>query len=878
MRKYFILLSALSLPIFGFSQWNQTNSKNIAEVKESKKNIAPLAIYSLDHQVIENSLSRLDFKSSEQKTEIKFPNSKGQIETFVVWETSNFDEALQRRFPNIRAFTGYSKTTPNKIIRFSSSQKGLSVMIMDKGISTYIEPYDVSNKNYIVYDSNTKKPEEFKEFNCTIANESSEDSTSNLEDSRVLAGNFKTYRLALSNTGEYGVYHGGTVEDVLAAMNSTMTRLNGVFEKDLSIHFNLIEDVVDKLIFLNPSTDPYSTGGPDEAHSVISSLINVNDYDMGHLLDKENANGAAYVRSLCNNGSKAGGWTAHNIPDGAFYDIDYVAHEMGHQLGAGHTYTHYSSQSDRTVELGSGNTIMAYTGITGNLDVQANSYDYFHSASIAQIKNRINGTSCGVATAMPTEPPVVDAGSDYTIPASTPFVLNGYVTGPDNSNYTNNWEQIDLATTAQLGNNSIAYPAKIAGPMFKALLPVEETYRYFPNFNNVLAGVLTTKWESVSSVNRSLNFSLTTRNNNPTEPQTGRDDAKVTVVAEAGPFVVTSPVVGESTQSGQPFLVKWDVANTDVAPINTSLVNIKFSKDGGKTFTYLVQGTANDGEESVTIPADSQTDNAYFIVEALNNVYYAVSPSFVVDYEVRGEVCSTYTYSGSPIVITDGPGGNAITSPEVTAPLDIDEDGNITKIKVALNVTHPRVGNLNIGIENPQGNRALVWDRTCANRPNINATFIDEGATVNCTASPISGEIKSNELLKIFNGKSPQGQWKIYASDNMPGFTGQINSFSIDVCKRDVQVLNVTDVVKDVNLNIYPNPSKGDININAKNLKQDNITVTVIELTGKVVKKDVINHNGGELLKNYSLQLPAGVYIINLEGDNIKTSRKIIIK
>ncbi|WP_322970594.1 reprolysin-like metallopeptidase [Faecalibacter sp. LW9] len=848
--------------------------KMLSKSKILKKNIPPRAIYALDHQIIDNLLSRLNHKSIHQTTEINFPNAHGEMETFVVWESSNFAEALQERFPHLRAFTGYSKNSPHKIVRFSSSHKGLSVMIMDKGISTYIEPYDTFNKHYIVYDSHTKKPEEFKQFQCAVEGEHA---TTENEESRVLAGNFKTYRLALSNTGEYGQYHGGTVEDVLAAMNNTMTRLNAIFEKDLSIHFNLIEQVPDQLIFVDPTTDPYSSGGPAEAHRVIRNLIDTNNYDMGHLLDKEDANGSAYLESLCDNTRKGGGWTAHNIPDGAFYDVDYVAHEMGHQLGAGHTYTIYSIQSDQTVEIGSGNTIMGYTGITGTLDVQSNSYDYFHSTSIAQIKNHINRSTCGVTRAMETDGPSVNAGADYTIPKTTPFVLTSEVSGPDLANFTHNWEQIDMATSAQMGNNSLASPTKIAGPNFKSLLPGTEHYRYLPDFNAVLAGVLSTKWESVSSVGRDLNFSITVRNNHSTDPQTARDDVKVTVSADAGPFMVTAPAEGVSTQSGQPYLVTWDIANTNHAPINTSQVNIKFSKDGGQTFTYLIQNTPNDGEETITIPAGSQSDNAYIIVEAVDNIYYAVSPSFVVDYEVRGEICNTYTYNGNPIAILDGPGGSEITSPEVTAPLIISDEGNITRVKVGLNVTHPNVNHLTIGIENPQGNRALVWNRTCSNRANINATFDDTATNVSCVA-PISGNNKSNELLKIFNGKNAAGEWKIYASDNMPGNTGQINSFSLEVCKRDVQTLNVSDWNKEVNLNIYPNPSNGDFNIQAKNLKQDIISVTIYELTGKIIKTDVISHKGGEFIKNYSMQLPSGVYIINLEGDSIKTSRKIIVK
>ena len=38
----------------------------------------------------------------------------------------------------------------------------------------------------------------------------------------------RTYRLALACTGEYAQFHGGTVSSVLAAMNTSMARVNGI--------------------------------------------------------------------------------------------------------------------------------------------------------------------------------------------------------------------------------------------------------------------------------------------------------------------------------------------------------------------------------------------------------------------------------------------------------------------------------------------------------------------------------------------------------------------------------------------------------------------------------------------------------------------------
>lgn len=876
--KFKLLLTLICfVPMSLFAQWNKASLKK-QEVKSSKVQIESAGLYSLNIDQIRGALVNApDRFTSHSGVLVQMPNAEGKLESFEVWEASNFAPGLQEKYPNIRAYVGKGMDNPTAILRFSISPKGLSSMVMSDKATVFIEPYTENNDVYIVYNS-TKHRKHNEHFECNVFENDLDIDLGELDYSRApMAGNFRTFRLALSCTGEYGQYHGGTVADVLAAFNDTMTRLNGVFEKDFSIHFDLIDEV-ESLIFTNPSTDPYTVAGPDQANSVISGIVPLSSFDLGHLVDREPANGAAYLNGICGS-MRAGGWTAHNIPEGAAFDIDYVAHEMGHQLGAGHTYTFYGAQIGRPVEVGSGNTIMAYTGITGNLDVQANSYDYYHSASIEQIKNRLNQVpSCGISTPMPLDPPVVNAGNDYTIPHSTPFVLTGDVTGPESEGYTHNWEQVDMASAAQYGNNSRAYPTKPTGPNFKSLKPVADPVRYFPEFPSVLGGVLSTTWESVSSISRAHNFSLTTRNNHTTQPQSVRDDAKVTVTAAAGPFVVTAPEEAYSASSGDALLVTWNVAGTDASPINTTHVNIKLSTDGGSSFEVIAANTPNDGSESVTIPANSQSDNAYILVEAVDNVYYAVSPSFVIDYAVGGEVCYTYTYSGPAIPINDGPGGSEITSPEILVPLDVDNTGAITRFKVSLDVSHTNVSHLNIGLESPYGTRALVWNRTCSGRSGINASFEDGAGNISCANSPVAGEFNPNETLAVFKGHNATGQWNLFASDNRPGATGTINSYSIEICNRELENLGVKDLSQHNAIALYPNPSNGEFYIDAKNLKGGEVITMIYNAAGQMVHKSSFNHAGGKLNQKYNVNLPAGVYVVLVKAGQETLNQKLIVK
>lgn len=892
MRKYILFLS-LAAPVLGFSQWSKTQLKPQQRVNAGYTGIATPELYALDMAKLQQALEKAPEKTSGKAgAVVLMPNKQGKLEKFEIWEYSNMAPELQAKFTNIRAYVGRSTETPGSYLRFSVSPQGFSSMVIRSGASEYIEPYSADAKTYILYDTESKSHKQDSE-NFICHTEEAPDVVSHNGVSSKLSGS-NTFRLALSCTGEYSQYHltkagvPSTATDeekkavVLAALNASVTRLNGVYEKDLSLHYNLIPET-ESLIFLDANTDPYSTGGgPDTANSGINATLAPNaatKYDLGHLVDKKAANGAAYVGVICGSSLKAGGWTAHNIPETATFDIDYVAHEMGHQMGAGHTYTFTTTQQDQKVEPGSGSTIMAYTGIVGALDVQYNSHDNYHYSSLNQIRNKINQVSCGTNVPFELPAPIVEAGNNYTIPKSTPFVVTATTPDADTESYTYSIEQIDQAAAAQMGTLSYTYETKPSGPNYRALPPVSEPYRYFPNFNVILSGVNTTRWESLSSVTRTLTFGVTLRNNNPLEPNIARDYMAVNVTADAGPFKVTAPAFGQSLTSESTFTVTWDVASTNQTPVNTSDVNIKLSKDGGQTFTTLVANTPNDGSETITLPAGSTSPNAFIMVEAVGNIYFAVSPSFVIDYTTDGESCKTYSYTGAPVAITDGLGGSGISSPKVESVLTVPDEGVITSIKVTPAITHGNVFQLSFGIESPVGSSALLMHHQCNARSGITATFTDEGTNINCTASPIAGTIKAYESLAIFKGHNTKGDWKIYASDNQPNTVGTITGWDLELCTRDQEpiVMGVKDSGLADNIKLYPNPSNGNFFVKTKELT-GKVELSIYDTSGKRVYVSSDYQNAGQITKEYNVNLPKGVYIVNVKSERGTYSQKLIIK
>ena len=893
MKNYLLLLS-LTVPIFGFSQWSKTSLKTQQRVSEGHTNIESKELYTLDAKKLQTTLSNVPARNAGTKgVIILLPNMHGKMEKFEVWELSNMAPDLQAKHTDIRSYVGSSKDDPTAYLRFSMSPQGFSSLVLRAGISEYIEPYTTDSKTYVVFDSNMKKKSTTDQpFQCDVKDNPEHQNEGNVPNNKLVGSN--TFRMALSCTGEYAQYiltKAGTpptatdaekIAVVLSAMNATMTRLNGVYEKDLSLHYNLISET-ESLIFLDPATDPYAVGGgPDIANTGINTTLGATArtlYDLGHLIDKKDANGAAYLGVICGSASvqKAGGWTAHNVPVGATFDIDYVAHEMGHQMGAGHSYTFSTTQQSQKVEPGSGSTIMAYTGIVGSLDVQYNSHDNFHYSSISQIKSKLNSVTCGVNVPYTLPVPNLDAGANYVIPHTTPYVVKAMTTDANTASYTYTFEQIDQAAAAQMGALSYAYITKPSGPNFRALPQSTQPYRYFPNFNTVLAGVNTTRWESLNSNARDLNFGIVLRNSNPLEPNIAQASMKVTVNAAAGPFKVTAPTFGQSATSGDAFTITWDVANTTVAPVSTANVNIKLSKDGGKTFTTLLANTDNDGTETITLPTGSTASNAFIMIEAVDNIYYAVSPSFVIDYSVDGESCTTYSYTGPAVTITDSPGGGGISSPKIEVPLTIADSGVITKIKVTPNISHTNLTQLSFGIESPVGSTALLMHHQCSARSGVNATFTDDAATISCV-SPVTGNTKPFEALNIFTGHDSQGTWKLFASDNSPNIVGTITSWSMDVCTRDQSFL-ATNENKNLSqdIKIYPNPSNGTFFVKTKDLK-GKVETSIFDMSGKRVYTSVNNQNTEQTTKEYNVNLPKGVYIVSVTSDKGSYTQKLIIK
>ena len=898
MRKkiHFLLVFILSVG-FSYGQsklWTKVSEEKLGGLVKMERASVPSVyqIMHLDLNAFKQSLvgAPIDTESTLSNTIVNFPNSKGELSRFRVYEAPIMEKGLADRYPNIKSYAAVGIDDPSVKLRFSVTLFGLHVMSTSGNEGTYyIDTYTKDLNNYIVY--SRKDLYAVRTFACHFQDNHEEIAEQNRSavENQILAtdGIFRQYRLAMACTIEYAAFHvaaagltGGSVAArkaaVLAAMNVTMTRVNGIYERDMSLRMNLVANN-DVIIFVD--ADSFSNDNAsnliNESQSVINTAIGSANYDIGHTVST-GGGGLAGLGVVCNASNKARGITGSPSPVGDPYDIDYVAHEMGHQFGGPHTF---SSNDDpagfncnagnvsgaNAVEPGSGSTIMAYAGICVE-NVQSNSDAYFHAVSIASMNAVMIGTgNCAPQAPNGNNPPVISALTNYTIPRGTAFVLTGNATDANaGASLTYCWEQ----TNAAAGTN-FPTSTQTTGPVYRSLNPTTSNKRYLPNFQSVLSGNLAPTWEVTPTIGRTLNFALTVRDNQtPTGGQTARANMTVTTVAAAGPFTVTSPAANASWNTNSSQTITWNVAGTTGNGINTANVNILLSTDNGVTFSTLLANTANDGTQVVTMPATPAV-NCRILVEAVGNIFYAVSPNFSIGYTVTN-VCNSYTMNTGFAI----PDNN--TTFTVRA-INVPTTSNISDVNLAVNLTHTYVSDLQIILQGPMvtTTQSTIFSQSCTTNDNINATFDDQGAGIVC-APTITGNVIPTTPLNVFNGLNPNGNWLVGIRDVGAADTGNVVSYTLTVCSQTATLSSESFGLE--NFTLYPNPNNGNFNIQFTSTSGNEIKVNVHDIRGREIYSKSYTNNG---LFNENLQLnnvQSGVYLVTVEDGSIKETKKIVVQ
>ncbi|WPO90199.1 reprolysin-like metallopeptidase [Chryseobacterium sp. HR92] len=568
---------------------------------------------------------------------IVLPMPDGKKAKFKIWKSSVMAPGLASQFPQIITFTGQGVDDQYATIKLDFTELGFHAQIKSVVAGdTYIDPYAKQDiNNYIIYkksdliDKNPRSCGVKDEDDSPLGKKNAQKTVSPSVGTQI-----RVFRFAVACTNQYAKAATGsatpTVAQTLSAIVTSVNRVNGVYEQEVASRLVLVDSETN-VIFTNSATDPFTGNDAagtliNESQTQIDALIGNANYDIGHTFST-GGGGLAGLGVICNNSNKGRGITGSPNPVGDPYDIDYVAHEVGHQFGGPHTFNATTGScgggnrsATNAVEPGSGITIMAYAGICGSTNnLAANSIPTFHTKSFQSITAKVQSTTCQVTIPSNNFPPSVNAGGDYTIPKSTPFRLEGSATDIDNNPLTYSWEQNDVGPAgdwnAPTGNAAI----------FRSYVPVTVPYRYFPKLTDVINGTVS-KGEVRPSYARTMEFRLTVRDNNAGCAGVTNDDAIITVDGNSGPFNVTAPTTAVNWAGNSTQTITWDVANTTAFPVNCATVNIFLSTDGGLTYPTLILGsTPNDGSQTVTIP-NVTTTQARIMVAAETNVFYNINP------------------------------------------------------------------------------------------------------------------------------------------------------------------------------------------------------------------------------------------------------------
>ena len=596
----------------------QLVTADLGRLRETLAKVAP-----------ETSLPEVDATGAVRPgVEVSLPLPQGgKFGRFRLREVAIMAPALAAKYPEIKTYRGQGIDDPSATVALDLTPAGFHAQIITPTGWVYVDPYYAKGAGdvYVSYYKRDLVPEASHPWECYVGGGRALRGASALP--QLATGpTLRTYRLACAANGEYVATTGGTVASGLAAVVTVVNRVSAIYESEVAARLQLVANN-DLIIYTNAATDPYSndTGALTQNTPNLNAVIGAANYDIGHVFTT-GSGGIAGLGVVCGTG-KGRGTTGLSNPVGDAFNVDYVAHEMGHQFGANHTFNGNTGScgggnrsAAHAYEPGSGTTIMAYAGICGaTSDLQPNSDAYFHSESLSEITNFINGgATCAVNTATGNTTPVADAGGDYTIPRLTPFALTGNGLDPDGDLLTYCWEERDLGA-AQAGTA----PDNGAAPIFRSFNPSYNPVRTFPKTSDLLNNTVTIG-EQLPTLARTLRFRLTVRDNR-VGGGVNSDDAAITVVDTAGPFRVTSPDSAVAASAGAPLTVTWDVANTNLPPVSTANVSVLLSLDGGYSYpVVLAASAANTGSATVTLPNVSST-RARIKVAAVGNIYFDVS-------------------------------------------------------------------------------------------------------------------------------------------------------------------------------------------------------------------------------------------------------------
>ena len=808
------------------------------------------------------------------------PMPDGTFREFLIEVSPVMAPGLAARYPEIQTYRAVADDDPAVTGRIDLTPHGFHAMITEPGGTIFIDPQPLGGDHHWSYFKHDARTPETP-WTCAVdAHDHAPlfEALTDTQASTLPSGDaLRTYRLAAAATGEYTAFHGGTKADGLAAITTAVNRLNQLYNLELAIHFELVENN-DDVVYTNSGTDPFSNSDSvamlSQNQSNMDAVIGDANYDVGHVFSTDGG-GVATVGTPCRSGLKARGASGRSAPVNDPFVIDILAHEVGHQFSARHTFNgstgNCGAGTNRTAssayEPGSGSTIMAYSGICGSENLQGPADQNFHTHSFQQIVNYSTvslGNGCPDITNTGNAVPVPDAGADYVIPVETPFMLTGSATDADGDSLTYSWEQYDLGPASP--------PSTDDGlrPIFRSFPPVDSPTRVFPRLSDIL-GNTSTLGESLPTTDRTLTFRFTVRDNAIGGGGVDFDTAELTTTTSAGPFRVTSQNGATEWPAGSTQTVTWDVAGTDTAPVNCAEVDIHFSGDGGQAFdTVLESAVANDGSQDVTVPP-TPTLAGRIRVMCSDNVFFDIN-----DVDISVPAAGQATVCSEPNLAIPDANANGTSDAIV-----LSDGGTLQSVAVSIEASHTWVGDLVFNLTRDTTSTEVVLidrpgvpasDFGCSG-DDIDVTLLDAAgvdAEELCSNSPaIAGAARPAGSLADFNGEDRAGTWTLEVADFASPDPGTLNRWCLTTLVETVTDSDGDGINDDVdNCPAVANPNQEDFDGDGTGYACDTTCATDLDLSHMFLSSDLFDIDASGSI-GYSGTVPSGAEVTLDAGNGV---------
>ncbi|MEE9444994.1 MAG: zinc-dependent metalloprotease family protein [Cocleimonas sp.] len=652
----FVIFSISTPAVANESLW-----QDAITVQPNNKVLAGFSISSPSHKETHQQARKLLLNKQKMSDLLQYPEDislplpDGSMIQVQIELDNILPPTLAEKYPLIKTY----RVLPNQNLisgRLDINENGFHGMLqMRSGEVVFIDPETTNTNNtrfksiqstltqqYVSYNKHDQTQDHDESYSCgeshklealrpiiesTPQYKALANDPNNTANKLSTKGSLLNYRIAISATGEYVEKSGGTIASALSAIATTLSRVNQIYEKDLGIHLTLIENN-DLLIYVDAQSDPYNASSAEgliqQNQNNIDLVIGTENYDIGHLFTTSSGGGLAAIGSVCQASRKALGVSGIANPHNDSFNIDFVAHEIGHQFGATHTFNSIEGSCSGTrtgftsFEPGSGSSVMSYAGSCGIDSLQSGSDAMFHIGSIEQIRTftQAHGEVCGTRQSLGNKAPIADAGVDYTIPARTPFELKGNAVDSDGDSLVYGWQQMDAGLSSSLEDKDNGSNA-----LFRAYMPSENTQRSFPVLNSILTHKAI-NGETLPSQERTLNFKFVVQDGFNAARS---DTMKINVKRTGSRFALEQPrahyVLGKS------HTIKWNVAGTDKAPVSCDSVDVSLSTDGGYSFSRkLLENVPNTGKATIYLDTDlPEVYQARLKLKCSNNIFFAVS-------------------------------------------------------------------------------------------------------------------------------------------------------------------------------------------------------------------------------------------------------------